>query len=119
MIVVIDDEPAVRESVSFLLGVLGFPVRTYPSALAFLADPVEPDVLLIDHAMPGMTGVELLQRHPDLARRVPTLLMSAYSEEIRDAATEAGVRQILEKPFSPDRLAAAIEAILGPNGCSR
>ncbi len=119
MIVVIDDEPAVRESVSFLLDALGFTVRTYPSALAFLADPIEHEVLLIDHAMPGMTGVELLQKHPDLPRRVPTLLMSAYSEEIRDAATKAGVRQILEKPFSPDRLARALQVLIGPDGRKR
>jgi two-component system, LuxR family, response regulator FixJ len=117
MIVVIDDEPSVRASVTYLLESLGYVVRAYGSAVEYLSDPEPADLLLIDHAMPGMTGVEMLRRHPELTASTPTLLMSGYSEEIRQSALDAGVRQILEKPFEPATLIRAITALLaqGPS----
>lgn len=112
MIVIIEDEPSVRESVSYLLESVGYVVRAYASALDYLSDPQPADLLLIDHAMPGMTGVELLRQNPDLPASTPTLLMSAYAEEIQQGALDMGVLKILEKPFDPDNLLFEIKAVL-------
>src|SRR5215470_18769741 len=61
---VIDDDEAMRESLAFLLGTAGIDVQTYDSATAFLevAAKVKAGCVITDVRMPGLTGIELLQR---------------------------------------------------------
>jgi CheY-like chemotaxis protein len=108
---VVDDEEVVRASTADMLEELGYEVREADSsetALALVAEGMTPDLLVTDHLMPGMTGVDLAltlrKRLPDL----PVLVVSGY----------AGVDGIslglarLAKPFRSAELAAALAALV-------
>jgi signal transduction histidine kinase/ActR/RegA family two-component response regulator len=113
-VLIIDDDPDVREFVVGSLADMGYSVREAgdgPSGLkAFSAE--HPDLVILDYAMPGMTGGEVAAHI--LAERPgqPILFISGYSESdaIRRAAPEA---LMLAKPFRPDALDAAIREAIG------
>jgi CheY-like chemotaxis protein len=113
-VLIIDDDPDVREFVVGSLADMGYSVREAgdgPSGLeAFSAE--HPDLVILDYAMPGMTGGEVAAHI--LAERPgqPILFISGYSESdaIRRAAPEA---LMLAKPFRPDALDSAIREALG------
>jgi two-component system response regulator AtoC len=109
-ILVVDDDEALRESLSLLLAAEGYDVVAAgdaPAALACLETPV--DVVLCDVRMPGMDGLELL---PELIRRLPgapVLLMSAYgSGDLAVEALKRGAFDYLAKPFQPAEVLLAI-----------
>lgn len=112
-ILVVEDEPQVRELARRVLGRLGYAVQTASdgrAVLALLDEGATPRLILTDMVMPGMGGGELL-RH--LAQRqVPAmvLLMSGYSEELVKA--EHGNLPFLPKPFTPAELAQAVRSAL-------
>ena len=73
---------------------LGYAVEAFPSPADFLASPLLPetDCLVADVQMPGMTGVELHRHFVDQGYRIPTILMTAYPDEItRSRALNNGV----------------------------
>ncbi len=103
---VIDDDAAVLDSLRFLLEVAGHRVKTYASAAAFLADEgPRPDCLVLDHHMPHMTGLELVERlrAEGTTPRV-MLITGSSSPAIRERAAELGVAKVLEKPPAEDDL---------------
>src|SRR5579862_1537777 len=76
-VAVVDDDPAVLDSLRFLLEVLGCDVATYASALTYLDDPAaHPACMIVDQHMPRMTGLELAQRLRDDGRLIPMLLIT-------------------------------------------
>ena len=95
-----DDDPAVLHSLEFLLQVLGFKVSTYTSAHAFLdRGAAHPACLILDQHMPGMTGLELVQRLHDERSSIPVLLITGSpSQAIVRRAALLGVEKVLEKP---------------------
>jgi len=113
-ILIIDDDPDVREFVVGSLADMGYSVREsgdgHSGLEAFSAE--HPDLVILDYAMPGMTGGEVAAHI--LAERPgqPILFISGYSESdaIRHAAPNA---LMLAKPFRPDALDAAIREALG------
>jgi two-component system, LuxR family, response regulator FixJ len=112
---VIDDDDAMRESLEFLLGVRGFEVRLYESALAFLEAAAEApgDCILSDIGMPGMSGMELVRALADRGSTTPVVLMTGQGDvPIAVEAMKAGVVDFIEKPFLDDVLLAALQAAL-------
>jgi two-component system, LuxR family, response regulator FixJ len=112
---VIDDDNAVRDSICLMLESCGFSARPYPSGPAFLRD-IPPDrngCLLVDVNMPGMSGLELLERLRAQGITMAAIVMTGggITPRILGAADRVG-GILLQKPFSPGDLVARIEKIL-------
>ena len=115
LICVIDDDESVRESLPDLIREFGFQVHVFSSAKEFLASESvdHAECLLLDIAMPGMTGLELQQ---DLERRqtdIPIIFITALADDkVRSAALRQGVAACLFKPFSDSELREALISAL-------
>jgi two-component system response regulator FixJ len=109
---VVDDDEAVRESLEALLFVSGFSVKTYVSAEDFLARaPEVAGCLLLDVNMPGMSGLDLLERLAGMGVQRPVVILTARRDNgLGELAFSLGASQVLGKPVSKDELLAAIEA---------
>ena len=115
LVSVVDDDESVRESLPDLLRELGFAAQAFSSAEAFLAsDSVgETKCLILDIAMPGMSGPDL-QRELTLRRQlIPTVFITAQGDEtVRPRLLEQGAVECLFKPFSETALLGALNAAL-------
>jgi two-component system, LuxR family, response regulator FixJ len=111
-VAVVDDDPAVLDSLRFLLEVEGHTVATYGSAAAFLADRMTNHAcLILDHHMPEMTGLELAARLRAARTPIPVLLITgAPSPMIANRAGELGIEQVLEKPPNENDLLSFVNA---------
>lgn len=112
---VVDDDPAVRDSVSALVNSAGLRVQSFPSAEAFLQDykPENPGCLVTDLRMLGMSGLDLLETLAKSASPLPAILISAYADvPAAVRAMEAGAVTLLEKPCRNDQLVQAIHKAL-------
>ncbi len=113
LVSVVDDDESVRESLPDLLRQFGFAAEAFSSAEAFLASDVvsETSCLLLDIAMPGMSGPELQQ---ELARRrqeIPIVFITAGGDaSIRRRLVAEGAVECLFKPFSETALLDALNA---------
>jgi two-component system response regulator FixJ len=110
---VIDDDDAVRQSLAFLLISSGFAVRTYASARMFLdgLSAVQPGCVVTDVRMPGLSGLDL-QREL-LSRRIalPVIVMTGHGDvPLAVEVMKAGAVDFIEKPFSDEKMIAAIQA---------
>jgi FixJ family two-component response regulator len=115
LVVIVDDDTSVRESLPDLLLELGFDVRTYASAGEFLdsARIAETDCILVDIQMPGMDGFDLLRELRARGYDIPAVLMTGYADdECRRRLKGSGAVAILQKPFGEGTLLHAIEAAL-------
>jgi two-component system response regulator FixJ len=110
---VIDDDPAMLESMQFLLASLGIDSRTFPDAPSFLKEAGElgPGCVLTDFRMPAMTGLGLHTALRNKGVAWPVILMSGNCDylAIRSHVTE-GLVDLLEKPFSVERLVEVLNA---------
>ena len=117
LVSVVDDDESVRESLPDLLGESGFAARAFSSAEEFLAsDCVDQSrCLILDVAMPGMSGPEL-QRELKLRRReIPIVFITGQREEtVRLQVLEQGAIECLFKPFSDTALLEAVNSALHP-----
>jgi FixJ family two-component response regulator len=116
VVFVVDDDPAMRDSLRWLIESTGVRVETYPDAQTFLdAVPSDmPGCLVLDVRMPGMSGLDL---QSELARRgigLPTIVITGHAEvPMAVRAVKAGALDFIEKPFSDqlllDRVRQGIE----------
>jgi FixJ family two-component response regulator len=122
LISVVEDDQPFRESMRKLMTSLGYSVEAFPSAADFLASPLltATACLVSDVQMPGMTGVDLHRHLVDVGHRIPTILVTAYPDEMtRSRALKDGVVCYLSKPVDDDHLErclrSALEAAARPN----
>lgn len=109
---IVDDGAEQLKSLAFLLRMGGFEVMTYQSAQAFLEmdDPRKPGCLLLDHRMPGMTGMELQAELVERGSLLPVIFLSAHGDiPMAMQAVHRGAMDFLVKPAAPDVLIAAVE----------
>jgi FixJ family two-component response regulator len=112
---VVDDDESVRESISSLLRSAGYRSVLFPSAEAFLASNGvdDPDCLVLDVRMPGLSGLELQQRLFEVRRPKPIVFVTGHADnEVRDRALKQGASAFLNKPFSDEDLLGAIHSAL-------
>jgi len=110
-VTVVDDDESVRESLPDLLRELGFSARAFSSAEEFLASNAieSTDVLLLDVAMPGMSGPELQRELQRRDETVPIVFITAQPDDtIHQRLLALGAVDCLRKPFSEDALVAAL-----------
>jgi FixJ family two-component response regulator len=118
-VTVVDDDESVRESLPDLLNELGFDVQAFSSAEAFLASSSVDDTqcLIVDIAMPGMTGPELQLELIRRANPMPLIFITAQIDEtVRQSVLKRGAVACLFKPFTEAALLEAINAALGVAG---
>lgn len=115
LVSVVDDDLSVRESLPDLLETFGFSVRAFASAEDFLTSDCvdQTECLVLDIAMPGMTGPEL-QEEMARRRKLPIVFITADANDaIRARVINAGAVACLFKPLSEGSLLGAINAALG------
>jgi two-component system response regulator FixJ len=107
MVIVVDDDEAVRESLRFLLDIAGYDVMTFESAQAYLdrVDREPATCMVLDQHMPNTTGLELLAVLRQSGARLPTALITGSpSPDLVRQATALGADRVLEKPLADDAL---------------
>jgi len=117
LISIIDDDQLYRESIRKLIMLLGYTVEAFPSAADFLASRHLPETacLIADVHMPGMTGVELHRHLVDAGYAIPTILVTAYPDEVvRDRVLREGVFCYLSKPVDDHHLERCLRSALQP-----
>jgi FixJ family two-component response regulator len=115
LISIVEDDQPFRESMKKLVRALGYTVETFSSAADFLASPLLPSTscLVADVQMPGMTGVDLHKNLMDAGYAIPTILVTAYPDEvIRKRALKNGVVCYLSKPVDDEHLERCLRSAL-------
>ena len=115
LISIVDDDQPFRESMRKLVTLLGYTVEAFPSAADFLASPLLPATgcLITDVQMPGMSGVELHRHLVDTGHVIPTILVTAYPDNItRNRALKDGVVCYLSKPVDDEHLERCLRSAL-------
>src|ERR671934_1689702 len=118
-ILVVDDEPAVRDALERILRLDGFEVALASDGReAVRSQALAPaDAVLLDVLMPGLDGLEVCRRMRDIGDRTPVLMLTARDEVgDRVAGLEAGADDYLPKPFALEELLARLRALLRRSG---
>lgn len=114
-ICILDDDPAVLQSLRFLLETHGFKVRTFSAAVTLLAsvDPHDVDCLVIDYRLPRMDGLDVALRLRQQNVAAPIVLITGSpNRHMAEKAAAAGIAHILFKPHLEDSLVTCVrEAI--------
>ncbi len=115
LVSVVDDDESVRESLPDLLREFGLAVRAFSSAQEFLSSDCidQTKCLILDIAMPGMSGPELQQELKHRGEEIPIIFITAQRDgTIRPRMLEQGAVECLFKPFSDTTLLEAVNAAL-------
>ena len=115
LVSVVDDDESIRESLPDLLGEFGFAAHAFSSAEEFLASDSldQTRCLILDVAMPGMSGPELQRELKLRQRKIPIVFITAQREEtVRPQVLAEGAIECLFKPFSDTALLEAINSAL-------
>jgi FixJ family two-component response regulator len=115
LVSVVDDDESVRESLPDLLREFGFTAEAFSSAEEFLASDVlcQTSCLILDIAMPGMTGYDLQRELTRRRRDIPIVFITAHGDEdLRPRVLQEGAVECLLKPFSETALLDAVNAAL-------
>jgi two-component system, LuxR family, response regulator FixJ len=113
---VVDDDEAMRDSMAFLLRAENFQVQTYADAADFLGalPQIKVGCVVTDVRMPGMSGIELLQRLRELKVSLPVIVVSGHGDvPLAVEAMKTGALDFIEKPFDDDVFLRAVRTALG------
>src|SRR4051812_5725523 len=115
-ILVIDDEAAIRDSLKMTLEYVGYEfigAATGQEGLA-LAERDAPDLVLLDVKMPGMDGIEVLERLRNMNEALPVVVVSGHGTiSTAVEATKKGAFDFIEKPFASERVLVRLGNVLG------
>jgi FixJ family two-component response regulator len=120
VVLVVDDDAGVRDSLKFTLEVEGFEVRTYSSAQELLNEKSLPALscLVTDYHMPAMNGLELVAQLRDRCASIPAVLITSLpNENLRNSAAAGGI-SLVEKPVFGGRLLDAVHELFDGQGKS-
>ena len=112
---VVDDDEAMRDSMAFLLRAGNFQVQTYAAATDFLEalPQIKAGCVVTDVRMPGMSGIELLQRLRELKVSLPVIVVSGHGDvPLAVEAMKTGALDFIEKPFDDDVFLRAVRMAL-------
>lgn len=112
---VVDDDEAMRDSMAFLLRAESFQVQTYADAAGFLnaLPQIKAGCVVTDVRMPGMSGIELLQRLRDLKVSIPVIVVSGHGDvPLAVEAMKTGALDFIEKPFDDEVFLRAVRMAL-------
>ena len=115
LVAVVDDDESVRESLPDLLREFGFATHSFSSAEEFLTSDslVQTGCLILDIAMPGMTGFDLQRELKLRGHSIPIIFITAHKDEVvRRRAFQQGAVEFLFKPFSDTALLQALNTAL-------
>jgi FixJ family two-component response regulator len=115
LVSIVDDDESVRESLPDLVRQFGFAVRAFPSAEAFLASEFvgQTRCLILDVAMPGMSGPDLQEKLASRQQLIPIVFITASGDSaLRPRLLAQGAVECLFKPFSETALLDALNAAL-------
>lgn len=113
---IVDDDPAIRRSVGFMLKTSGHKVETYESGAALLQNCSElhEGCILLDIRMPGMDGLEVQQALQARGVSLPVIIMTGHGDvALAVKAMKAGAVDFIEKPFEKDRLLSSLHEGFG------
>ena len=116
VIAIVDDDESFREALERLLGTLAFRVRTFASGEEFLQSRELSSVacLMLDVAMPGMSGLEVQQELRARGLQIPTVFVTAHADdEVAQQGVAAGAIAILPKPVDQQTLLRLVHGVMG------
>lgn len=119
LVSVVDDDESVRESLPELLTEFGFSAQAFASAEEFLASEFldQTHILVLDIAMPGMSGPALQEELTARRRSIPIVFITAHADEsVRRPLLDAGAVDVLFKPFTESALLDAMAAAVRGKG---
>lgn len=116
-ILVIDDEPAIRDMLNITLDAAGFQVKLAEDAKQAYPIIIDtpPDLILLDWMMPGTSGIEFLRRlrREEININIPVIMLTAKVEETsKISGLDSGADDYIAKPFSPRELVSRVKAVL-------
>ncbi len=112
-VLIVDDDPGIGKVLGIALRVSGYDVVTTTSGAEAIeiARMQAPDIILLDLVMPGVTGLEVLDRVRNFSQ-VPVIIFSGHPEVVQ-FALKMGANDSIAKPFDSDLLAEKIKSVLG------
>ena len=122
IVYVVDDDLSVRQALERLLHAVGWNVETFVSAQEFLAHRKEnvPSCLVLDVALPGLSGLDLQKRILEANREIPIVFITGHKDVPTSVrAMKAGAVEFLVKPFSEEDLLEAIQQAIKRDQSSR
>jgi len=116
LIFVVEDDDAVRNSTGTLLEALGYTARVFPTAELLLsqADGQSCDCLVLDHHLPGISGLDLLEALRANGVTTPAIMITGNGPHLEERAARAGALATLRKPLSADLLSQWLEKVFAP-----
>ena len=114
LLLLVDDDPSVRASLTFSLELEGFAVQSFDSGESLIdrADLSQPSCLVLDYQLPGVDGLSLLHALRDRGESCPAVIITSNpTRRIRQRASNAGAA-LIEKPLLTDGLTAAIRSLI-------
>ena len=119
---IVDDDPAVRDALSWMIGTLQHPVETFDSAQAFLNayDSEKPGCLVLDVRLPGMSGLQLQQKLKTENIQLPVIIITGHGDvPMAVRAMQNGAVNFFEKPFRDQEVLDCIQDALQQDAALR